>query len=126
MYGLRGFLNNVAPVKKADLLGNKLPKASKADIYKFLEDKYNMSERDAENAWDYLAEDQNVLNEVEYFAKTGHFVPADKCYRVEGYSAEDIFKSTRLVEIGAYNYLIYLKHNPKQALQDLKNGLPIK
>ena len=48
------------------------------------------------------------------------------CYRVEGYSAQDIFEKTYLTEIGAYNYLIYLKEDPEQALKDLKDGLPRK
>ena len=44
----------------------------------------------------------------------------------KGCSAQDIYEKTYLTEIGAYNYLIYLKEDPEQALKDLKNGLPIK
>lgn len=50
----------------------------------------------------------------------------DDCYRVEGFSAQDIYRKTYLTEIGAYNYLIYLRKYPKQALKDLKDGLPRK
>lgn len=43
--------------------------------------------------------------------------------RVEGYSARDLKEGYPLSILGAYNYLIYLRHSPEQALQDLKDGL---
>ena len=75
---------------------------------------------------EYLLYDFHVLNEVKYFALNGKFVPSNDCYRVEGFSAQDIYRKTYLTEIGAYNYLIYLEKNPEQALKDLKHGLPRK
>ena len=99
---------------------------SKAYVCSFLQKKYNISESDAKDIWNDLKYDFHLLNEVKYFALNGKFVPSNDCYRVEGYSAQDIYKKTYLTEIGAYNYLIYLRKHPKQALKDLKNGLPIK
>ena len=46
--------------------------------------------------------------------------------RVEGYSARELEEQYPLSILGAYNYLIYLRMNPVQAIQDLKNGLKIK
>lgn len=37
---------------------------------------------------------------------------------------KEIFESTYLEEIGAYNYLIFLKNNPGRALEKLKAGFP--
>lgn len=45
---------------------------------------------------------------------------------VEGYTAERLHDEYPLSELGAYNYLIYLREDPKNALKDLKNGLPRK
>lgn len=95
--------------------------------------KYNISELNAKDTWNYLAYDFHVLNEVKYFALNNKFVPKDDCYRVHGYSAQDIYEmsqgdnfSTHLTEIGAYNYLIYLETYLEQALKDLNKGLPRK
>ena len=102
-------------------------------VYNFLQKKYNISKSDAEDTWNYLLHDFRILNEVKYFALNDKFVPSNDCYKVEGYSAQDIYEmsqedsfSTHLTEIGAYNYLIYLDKHPEQALKDLKNGLPRK
>lgn len=96
---------------------------SKAYVCDFLQKKYNISKFDAEDIWNYLLYDFHVLNEVKYFALNNKFVPKDDCYRVDGYSAQDIYENTYLTEIDAYNYLIYLEKHPEQALKDLKNGL---
>lgn len=98
----------------------------KSYVCDFLQKKYNISKFDVNDIWNDLKYDFHVLNEVKYFALNGKFVPKDDCYKVEGYSAQDIYEKTYLTEIGAYNYLIYLKEDPEQALKDLKNGLPIK
>lgn len=114
--GMTGFLNNsITP---------KVIETSKAYVCNFLQKKYNISESDAKDTWEYLLYDFHVLNEVKYFALNGKFVPVNDCYKVGGYSAQDIYRKTYLTEIGAYNYLIYLRKHPKQALKDLKDGLP--
>lgn len=41
----------------------------------------------------------------------------DLCVRRSNYSAKQIFESTYLEEIGAYNYLIYLRNSPDRALE---------
>lgn len=95
-------------------------------VCNFLQKKYSISKFDAEDLWNDLKYDFHVLNEVKYFALNDKFVPEDDCYKVEGYSAQEIYEKTYLTKIGAYNYLIYLKEDPEEALKDLKNGLPRK
>lgn len=95
-------------------------------VCNFLQKKYHISKFDAKDIWHDLKYDFHVLNEVKYFTLNNKFVPSNDCYKVEGYSAQDIYEKTYLTEIGAYNYLIYLKEDPEQALKDLKNGLPRK
>lgn len=95
-------------------------------VCNFLQKKYRISKFDVKDIWNDLKYDFHVLNEVKYFALNDKFVPSNDCYKVEGYSARDIYEKTYLTEIGAYNYLIYLEENPEQALENLRNGLPRK
>ena len=115
---IMGFINNG--------IDKKTVQTPKSYVCDFLQKKYNISKSDAEDTWNYLTYDFHVLNEAKYFALNNKFVPEGDCYRVEGYSAQDIYENTYLTEIGAYNYLIYLDKHPEQALKDLKNGLPQK
>lgn len=43
---------------------------------------------------------------------------------VEGYSAKQLCSETILSPLGAFNYLVYLKEEPNEALADLKAKLP--
>lgn len=52
--------------------------------------------------------------------------PTEDGIEVEGYTAEKLCNTTMLNPLGAYNYLIYLRDNPEEALANLKAGLPIK
>lgn len=45
---------------------------------------------------------------------------------VEGYTAQKLFDNFSLSELGAYNYLIYLREDREKALSDLEKGLPRK
>jgi hypothetical protein len=51
-------------------------------------------------------------------------VPEKYCYSVQGYTAQQLYETTYLDALGAFNYLVYLKRKPKEALADLKAGLP--
>lgn len=52
--------------------------------------------------------------------------PTEDGIEVEGYTAEKLYNTTMLNPLGAYNYLIYLRDNPEEALVYLKAGLPVK
>ena len=52
--------------------------------------------------------------------------PTEDGIEVEGYTAEKLCNTTMLNPLGAYNYLIYLRDNPEEALANLKSGLTIK
>ena len=95
-------------------------------VSKFLMSKYGLDEQGAKETWEYLCQDFEVLNEVKYFVLNNDFVPDDLCVKRSNYSAKQIFESTYLEEIGAYNYLVFLKNNPDRALERLKAGLPRK
>jgi hypothetical protein len=46
--------------------------------------------------------------------------------RAEGHTAESLEQTTCLSVLGAYNYLIYLREKPEDAIKNLKAGLPRK
>ena len=52
--------------------------------------------------------------------------PTEDRIEVEGYTAEKLYNTTMLNPLGVYNYLIYLRDNPEEALAYLKAGLPVK
>lgn len=81
---IMGFINNG--------IDKQVIQTSKRYVCDFLQKKYNISKSDAEDTWNYLLYDFHVLNEVKYFALNSKFVPADDCYRVEEYSAQDIYE----------------------------------
>ncbi len=99
----------------------KLPKQFVCD---FLQKEYSLTSKQADDAWDYLKQDMYVLFEFKYYAANGEFVPEKHSYKVHGYSAERLYKTTYLEVLGAFNYLIYLGTKPQEALDNLQKGLP--
>lgn len=107
-------------------IDKKIVKIKKDTICQFIRETYSMSEQQANDAWEYLKKDMHVLFEFKYYVAKGEFVPADDCYKVQGYSAEQLYTTTYLEVLGAFNYLVYLKTKPQEALDKLKKGLPRK
>ena len=75
----------------------------------FLQKKYDISKSEAENIWNYLLYDFHILNEVKYFVLNNKFVPEDGCYKVQGYSAQDVHKLLGLNIFDSFIYLIKLE-----------------
>lgn len=105
-------------------IDEKIVKIEKETVCSFIRDTYSMSEQQASDAWMYLKQDMHVLFEFKYYVANGDFVPTKYCYKVQGYSAEQLHTTTYLEVIGAFNYLIYLSTKPHEALANLKKGLP--
>ena len=105
-------------------IDEEIVKIKKDVICQFIRETYSMSEQQANDAWEYLKQDMHVLFEFKYYVAKGEFVPAKNCYKVHGYSAEQLYTTTYLEVLGAFNYLIYLTMKPQEALDKLKKGLP--
>ena len=105
-------------------IDEEIVKIKKDTICKFIRETYSMSKQQANEAWEYLKQDMHVLFEFKYYVAKGEFVPAKNCYKVHGYSAEQLYTTTYLEVLGAFNYLVYLKTKPQEALDKLKKGLP--
>ena len=67
-----------------------------------------------------------IIKNGKVAATTVGVQPKENIIKCEGYSAEELCNTTILKPLGAYNYLIYLRDNPEEALANLKAGLPIK
>ena len=105
-------------------IDEEIVKIKKDVICQFIRETYSMSEQQANDAWEYLKQDMHVLFEFKYYVAKRKFVPADDCYKVQGYSAEQLYTTTYLEVLGAFNYLIYLTMKPQEALDKLKKELP--
>ena len=52
--------------------------------------------------------------------------PVSGAIEVCRYTAKKLNETTHLTVLGAYNYLIYLREDPKTTLDNLKKGLSVK
>lgn len=91
-------------------------------IKELLTNDYNYSPAMAKKACDKLMQYYDIANEF-YQVSENDFPSYDPIY-VENYTAEKLYNNYHLSILGAYNYLIYLREHPKEALHDLKLGLP--
>lgn len=105
-------------------IDEEIAKIKKETVCQFIQDTYSLSEKYAEEAWNYLKQDMHVLFEFKYYVVKGEFVPEKYCYKVQGYSAEQLNKTTYLEVLGSFNYLIYLGNKPQEALANLQKSLP--
>ena len=86
----------------------------------------------AKKAYEKLCKYQDIRNEFYNYVMNEEF-PKENIIKWMNqpefkrvYSAEELCNTTILKPLGAYNYLIYLRDNPEEALANLKAGLPIK
>lgn len=113
---LRSFTNRFVTREIA-----KLPKTT---VFAWLKERYDFSDQLCETSWNKLCTDLKILFEFKHYIATGTFVPEKFCQRVEGYSAEELYNHICLEVPGAFLYLIYLEEKPKEALENLRKGLP--
>lgn len=85
----------------------------------------HMSEKRIEKGIEKLNRHQDIKMEF-YRTLMREAFPKNRAITVEGYTAQQLNETTHLTVMGAYNYLIYLREDPKTALDNLKKGLPTK
>lgn len=89
-----------------------------------MEKEYHLSETAAVRALLKLRLHPDIYREFVDGLSTEIFCFPMNPIREEEYTARELVLHYPLSILGAYNYLIYLRTNPTQALEDLKNGLP--
>lgn len=91
-----------------------------------LKTEFRMSEKRAVLSIQKLLTHKDIYDEFVLVALSGKYAKESSAVSVEGYTAESLNSNYPLSLLGAYNYLIYLRESPKEALDDLKKGLPRK
>ena len=92
-----------------------------------IKNKFNMNQKVTIQTLIEMEKQKDVFDEFMDCIRKDSFVFPDRdAVSVEGFTAQFLHENYPLSEIGAYNYLIYLRNNPEQAKKDLKNGLPRK
>lgn len=94
-------------------------------VMDYLTNSCQLSQGRATASYEKLLKHPDILNEFAFYIQEGRF---KECYPItaQGYSARNLNESTKLTVLGAYNFLIYLREFPAEAVQRLKAGLPNK
>lgn len=94
---------------------------------RYIQDKYQYSEKRATLFAKQIYKHDEIFDEFFNYMRIGKFRKKDRTkVNVLGYTAEQLHDEYGLSPLGAYNYLIYLIEEPKEAMEDLKKGLPRK
>ena len=93
-------------------------------LVEYLKKEYGYSDAKAEKAIDYLLQVKTIAFEFFYYVEKGEFVPDKFASEFSGYTTKKISAETELTVLGAFNYMVYLKKNPAEALANIKKGLP--
>ena len=118
-------VNSIIINNTAIQLYRKCYKSNSSRMKEHLMDTYRMSAIQAEDTYNYLREYSDLYEEYLIYMRKKDF-PKHDAICIEGYTAERLYKETYLQPIGAYNYLVYLRHNTQDALKKLEHGLPRK
>ena len=95
-------------------------------ILSLLKADFRMTEKRAVLTMKKLQAYQDIYDEFVLVATTKKYVSKDRAIVIEGFTAEKLNSDFPLSVIGACNFLIYLRESPKEALEDLRKGLPRK
>ncbi len=95
-------------------------------ILKILKNEFRMTDKRAVLTIQKLQTHSDIYNEFVLVLTTGKYTNKSAAIIAEGFTAEKLNTDYPLSLLGAYNYLIYLREFPKEALEDLKKGLPKK
>lgn len=94
---------------------------------RYIVNNYKYSEKRAEKMVMQMASHIDIFEEFSNYMRIGKFRKKDRSQtQIEGYTAERLCNEFNLSPLWAYNYLVYLREDSKNALADLKAGLPRK
>ena len=132
VFDFKSFCSENEAVEYAKDILNKKLLASKGNskfemLQRYIQQKYGYSDKRASSMLNQMKLYDDIFEEFFNYARIGKFCKKDKTQtQVCGYTAETLHRDYNLLPLGAYNYLVYLKEDPNNALTDLKAGLPRK
>lgn len=97
-------------------------KDNKSIIKKYLKEECVLNEYRAEQEYQGLHKYKDIEQELINYILNN--LDEKNIIQVEGFTVKDLHEQYPLSILGAYNYLVYLRENPKEALINLKKGLP--
>ena len=65
-----------------------------------------------------------VIFEFAYYVRYMKYVPDKFAFWIGGWTAEKIYRTMDQTVLGAFNYMVYLSRNKKEALENLEKNLP--
>ena len=93
-------------------------------LCRYIQQTYGYSEKRSRAMVDQMLPYNDIFEEFFNYACVGRFCKKDKSQtEICGYTAEVLNRDFKLSPLGAYNFLVYLKEEPKRAIADLKAGL---
>lgn len=129
VFDLKSFCSENEAVEYAKDILNKKLLASKGNsrfemLQRYIQQKYGYSDKRASSMLNQMILYDDIFEEFFNYARVGKFCKKDKTQtQVCGYTAETLHCDYNLSPLGAYNYLVYLKEDPDNALTDLKELL---
>ena len=95
-------------------------------IMKLLKEQYKQTTKRAVLTIEKLLRHQDVYDEFVKRSFLDENEKIDNPITVQGFTAEQLHNNFPLSILGSYNYLIFLREKPEEALEKLKQGLPRK
>lgn len=96
-------------------------------LCRFIQQRFGYSEKRARIMVGQMSPYADIIDEFFNYARVGKYCKKDKTKtEVCGYTAERLITEYNLSPLGAYNFLVYLREEPENALKDLSTGLPRK
>ena len=94
---------------------------------RYIQKKFDYSEKRANSMVSQMARYNDFFDEFFNYIRINKMQRKDGTkVTIAGYTAEKLMEQYNLSVIGAYNFLVYLREDPKEALADLKAILPRK
>ncbi len=97
-----------------------------ARLVDLIKHKFNQKQKMAIKTIMKLEAHGDILEEFTRVLASDRWPNPSGAITVSGFTAERLYNDYPLSLLGAYNYLIYLREAPKEALEDLRRGLPRK
>ncbi|MDD8048376.1 MAG: hypothetical protein PHH04_02115 [Thomasclavelia sp.] len=94
---------------------------NKEIIIKYCKEQLNLNDNRCKQEYSSIHTCKDVEEEFVKYIQEGW---SDNPIHEQGYNAKTLNEKFPLSVLGAFNYLIYLRDNPKEALDNLNKGLP--
>lgn len=93
-------------------------------IREYLKGNMKLSEKRISQEYAGLKKYQDIESEFAFYIENGWDGKKTDWISIEGFTARELHEKYPVSVLGAYNYLIYLREEPEEALEFLQKGLP--